>query len=141
MGHVDGAAARQVRIGQVGIGHARQRLLTVSDDHDRPIDARIDAADPLLFRHGWCRGAFVLFFPAALFAMFRGLGAHDARRGLVALYLWSMVLVAMLFFGSGRIRLVHDAVMIALAVDAWARLVAWLRARKRHSCAAPTAAA
>ena len=41
---------------------------------------------------------------------------RDARRGLVALYLWSMIIVAMLYFGSARIRTVHDALVIALAI-------------------------
>ena len=77
------------------------------------------------------RVQFALFFPPMIVAMFRGLGERDARRGLVALYLWSMIVVAMLYFGSARIRTVHDALVIALAIDSYARLVAWIRGRSR----------
>jgi hypothetical protein len=91
---------------------------------------------------------FGLFFFPMLAAMLLGLSGHDARRGLVALYLWSMIAVAMLFFGSARIRTVHDGIIIALAIDAYGRLTAWLaqrlaarKARRAQSCATPTAPA
>jgi hypothetical protein len=73
--------------------------------------------------------AIVLLLPL-LVALMTGLSEQNARRGLVAIFVWSMVVVAMVVFGCGRVRAVHDGLIVALACDTYGRLVAWWRARK-----------
>ncbi|MBW2456591.1 MAG: hypothetical protein JRI68_18885 [Deltaproteobacteria bacterium] len=69
----------------------------------------------------WRRVHLVLLFVPLWITLFAGLGKGRAREGLLGLYVWSLVLLAMLFFGSGRIRAPYDGIIIALAIGQWGR--------------------
>lgn len=81
----------------------------------------------------WQRVHLTLLFVPLWIALFAGLGRKRARVGLVALYVWSLILLVMLFFGSGRIRMPYDGIIIALAMSQWGRwferITAWWRQR------------
>ncbi len=83
-----------------------------------------------------CVHLCLLLIPAWV-ALFAGLGKRRAREGLVALYLWSLILVVMLFFGSGRLRSPYDGIIIALAMSQWGRLFAHFRDWRKAKLATP----
>lgn len=77
---------------------------------------------------GWMR-AHLLFVPGMVVGMAMGASRRWPRHGVVAAFLWSLMVVAMLVMGSGRFRVPYDALIIVLALDVYARLQRWWQGR------------
>jgi len=81
------------------------------------------------YMRGWMR-AHLLFIPGMVMVMVMGASRRWPRHGVVAAFLWSLILVAVLVMGSGRFRVPYDALIIVAALDAYGRLQRWLAARR-----------
>lgn len=82
----------------------------------------------------WTLAHLWLIAPFAFAGMCLGSSRRWPRHGIIAMYLWSLLLTVMLVMGAVRFRVPYDALSIVLAVDFIARLVLWLRliVRERH---------
>lgn len=80
------------------------------------------------YMRGWMR-AHLLFVPGMIVAMAMGASRRWPRHGVVAAFVWSLILVAMLVMGSARFRVPYDALIIVLALDVYARLQRWWQSR------------
>jgi len=70
-----------------------------------------------------------LVFPFALAASCLAFTRRRARDGLLAMHLWAVMLVAIVYFGDTRLRTPYDAVLIILAFDFLSRVGKSLRAK------------
>ena len=70
-----------------------------------------------------------LVFPFALVASCLAFTRRRARDGLLAMHLWAVMLVAILYFGDTRLRAPYDGVLIILAFDLLSRTGKWIGAR------------
>jgi hypothetical protein len=59
----------------------------------------------------------VTLMPPAIFAMFLAFRKRWARFGLIALHLWALTVVAILYFGDTRFRAPYDGLAIVLAAE------------------------
>jgi 4-amino-4-deoxy-L-arabinose transferase-like glycosyltransferase len=62
----------------------------------------------------------VLVLPAALVAMIFAFRRRHARQMLLALHVWGLFLVAVVYFGDTRLRAPYDGMLVILAVVTWA---------------------
>jgi hypothetical protein len=79
-----------------------------------------------------------LLLPPAALAMFLAFRRRRARTMLLALHVWALVAMAMLYFGDTRYRAPYDGVIIVLAIDTYVIAfrgvrtgIRWLRAKAR----------
>jgi hypothetical protein len=89
----------------------------------------------------------VAFLPPAALAMFLAFRRRRARTMLLALHVWAVVAMAMLYFGDTRYRAPYDGVIIVLAIDTYViafrgvrSAIRWLRAKLRRRPAAAVGA-
>ena len=75
----------------------------------------------------------VLILPAALVAMALSLRRRNARVMLVALHIYGLVAVAMLYFGDPRLRAPYDGILVLLAVMTYASAFRLVRRRLARS--------
>jgi hypothetical protein len=73
----------------------------------------------------------ILVLPAALAATLLALRRRHARTLLLALHVYALVIVAMLYFGDTRLRAPYDGVLITLAVATYAAALRWIYRRIR----------
>ena len=72
-----------------------------------------------------------LILPGAVVGLFLAFKRRHARWMLVALQMWSVVIVAALYFGDTRLRAPYDGFLLILAMMVYARLYRRFRAAKR----------
>jgi hypothetical protein len=83
---------------------------------------------------GWIRAHLIVFMIPALMGMAMGVNRRWPRHGVLAIFLWSMVLTVMLVMGSSRFRVPYDLISIVLGLAVYAsvatRLFDWWRRRR-----------
>jgi hypothetical protein len=67
--------------------------------------------------HDWLATQNLLLLPPLLVALALAFGRRHARQGLVAVHLFALFLVAMLYFGDLRFRIPYDGLALVLALD------------------------
>ncbi len=70
---------------------------------------------------GWTRAHLIVFAIPALIAMAMGGSSRWPRHGVVAIYLWSLFAVTMLFMGAARFRVPYDVLSVVLGLDVYGR--------------------
>ncbi|MEQ9325212.1 MAG: hypothetical protein RIF41_38960 [Polyangiaceae bacterium] len=80
------------------------------------------------YMRGWMR-AHLLFVPGMIATMAMGASRRWPRHGVVAAFLWSLIVVAMLVMGSARFRVPYDALIIVAALDVYVRIQRWWQTR------------
>jgi hypothetical protein len=79
----------------------------------------------------------VVLMPPTVFAMFLALRRRWTRQALLALHLWALVIVSILYFGDTRFRAPYDGIALVLGADVVVRFgkraLAWLLSRRWHA--------
>ncbi len=73
----------------------------------------------------------LLVLPAALLAMARAFRRQRARAMLLALHVFGLMAVAMVYFGDTRLRVPYDGILIILAASTYASALSAIRKRLR----------
>ncbi len=81
----------------------------------------------------WCVAHAVLLMPPMAVAIFLAFRERRARSMLLALHVWAVILVAMLYFGDTRYRAPYDGVILILALETYADAFGWLSARRART--------
>jgi hypothetical protein len=88
----------------------------------------------------FCVTHSIVILPPAAVAMLLAFRRRRARSMLLALHVWSVVVMAMLYFGDTRYRAPYDGILTVLAVVTYGEMArairrgfAWLRARRRRA--------
>lgn len=81
--------------------------------------------------------SLVAVLPGAVAGFALSLRRRRERHLLVALQVWSLLVVAMLYFGDSRLRVPYDGILLLLAVYAYASGVSWIRLCLRAPHAGP----
>jgi hypothetical protein len=74
----------------------------------------------------WSDAHAIFLLPPAAAAMLLAFRRRRARSMLVALHVWGLVGMAMLYFGDTRYRAPYDGLIIILAVESYASAFRWL---------------
>lgn len=77
----------------------------------------------------WSDAHAIFLLPPAAAAMLLAFRRQRARSMLVALHVWGLVAMAMLYFGDTRSRAPYDGLIIILAVESYASAFRWLAVR------------
>jgi hypothetical protein len=77
----------------------------------------------------WCNAHSIFLMPPAAAAMLLAFRRRRARSMLLALHVWGLVVMAMVYFGDTRYRAPYDGLIIILALQSYASAFRWLAAR------------
>jgi 4-amino-4-deoxy-L-arabinose transferase-like glycosyltransferase len=79
----------------------------------------------------------LLILPAALVAMGLAFRRRHARTMLLAVHVWALLVVAMVYFGDTRLRAPYDGILITLAAVTYASIPGAIRRRRSRATRAP----
>jgi hypothetical protein len=75
----------------------------------------------------WCDAHNIVLLAPAAVAMLLAFTRRRARSMLLALHVWGVVLMAMLYFGDTRYRTPYDGLIALLALQTYVEIAPWLR--------------
>jgi hypothetical protein len=77
----------------------------------------------------WCGAHTIVLMPPAVIALLLAFRKRRARLMLLALHVWAVIVVAMLYFGDTRYRAPYDGIILILALESYATAFRWLAFR------------